>query len=172
MNKETGQGCGGCAGEKAKRSDCVSVVCGLIVLFIVFGVTGVGLERLGNFFDVPAVAIVFGAILGGWLLEPGLDISLRSVKILLWNAAPDAESARQAAAFCLAGIGYGFLGGLLGTLIGVINMLSGGMDNIAVLTCGLAVALLTNVYPLESAFFLLALYFRARRLVRSFENTK
>lgn len=36
--------------------------------------------------------------------------------------------------------------GMIGTLIGLINMLAGGMDNPAVLTQGMAVALITTMY--------------------------
>lgn len=161
---------GDCGCGKKRSLGCISALLGMVVLFFCTIILGIGLDAILNFIDIPSMAIVLGVMLGGWLITPGFLSSLRSLEILILNRAQTREESQRAQNFCACGIGYALVGGFLGTLIGIINMLAGGMDNPATLTCGMAVSLITVVYAVLVGLLLLALYYRAKDMALAMKS--
>lgn len=182
-------------------------------------VMGIGVEKLGGFFDVPSVLIVFGGGIGATMMSVALEDATGSIKVamkilmfkkqdeidLIKRIVEFSEIARRDGIlalenvtdqlqdeFLVKGIRLAVDGtdpeliesilntemscirkrhakaknffttfekyapgwGMIGTLIGLINMLAGGMDDPSVLTSGMAVALITTMYGSMIANFL------------------
>lgn len=189
--------------------DLATIIGYLLGLF--FLVSGIGLDKIGGFIDIPSILIVGGGTVGAVFISMPMEsvksiISVIKKAVLFVAQSPMeliqrmvefAEIARRDGILALENVTeniedeflvkgiqlavdgtdpelienimltelenmqerhmmgkkvfdlltkYAPAWGMIGTLIGLINMLGGGMDDPAALTAGMAVALITTMY--------------------------
>lgn len=140
----------------------LNLLLGLAIWFFTIAIVGIGLRNLYIFIDIPALFLVGGMMVGVWVIGLRCDGCWQTLGLLCRLAYrhkyqfPPAQG-RLAIQACELGVSAAFLSGTAGTLIGLIAMLRQGMDAPQALTCGMAVALITSLYSVLAAAFLVAL---------------
>jgi flagellar motor component MotA len=126
----------------------LSRLIGLNILVVMVGGTMMLGGKIGIYIDIPSIVLIVGALLGGSLLCFSLEQLADAFKAVVQG--PDAErvpawqqQVRAAVFGRLYLLSWG--SGLVGTLIGVIAMLS-DLSDPASIGSGIAVALLTAFY--------------------------
>lgn len=136
----------------------VSFVVG-VFLFLFFIISGIGLEKIGGYIDIPSFLIVFGVTFAILLMGPGYaDSKLAIARAIHGRVSSLSEADRLISIFELSAF-TAIMSGCIGTFIGLINMFGGGMDDPSALTAGMAVALITHLYGIVlSCLFVLGRY--------------
>ncbi|MBN1256396.1 MAG: MotA/TolQ/ExbB proton channel family protein [Planctomycetes bacterium] len=146
--------------EKKNTAHPASFIIGIVIL-IVFTILVIGLYRLRQeYLDIPSFLIVFAFILGALLITSGVGNLLKSIYASISGKITSIEDAEAAIVSCGIALWAALIGGVVGTLIGVINMLGSYSADIYALMSGSAVALITILYALLFACFFMAV--RAR----------
>ncbi len=112
-------------GGDARKGWDVFPVTGLAAIFVCVVFIGFGLNRVYIFLDIPSVVIVFGIMAGILLMGMGERGFMLAWKRILCGAVYSEYEAAIVLEFCRLAIWGAILGGVLGTLIGMINMLGG-----------------------------------------------
>lgn len=139
-----------------------SIIAGVLLVFFCVVIIGVGIRRIGGFIDTPSLAIIFGITGGYLLLAYGIIDVYRAAVLCLKGRAESEKAALKAIEVCRAAAYTSIISGVIGMMIGLINMLSQGMDDPTVLSCGAAVALLTVFYGVLAAGLFYVLEGRCR----------
>ncbi len=119
---------------------------GILTMFVTFVFIGIGPEKLRNYYDIPSILIIIAPMFSGALIVSGKTRSWQSL-CCAWNRrAASADIRLEAIRLWQLMEMIAYASGVLGTLIGLVNMLSAGMESPAALTNGMAIALLTLLY--------------------------
>ncbi|MHC4873419.1 MAG: MotA/TolQ/ExbB proton channel family protein [Planctomycetota bacterium] len=142
--------------KKSGFANPVSFALGAL-LFLFFIVSGIGLDRVAGYIDIPSILIVFGVTFAVLLMGPGYtDFKLAIARAIYGRVSSLSEADRLISIFELSAF-TAIMSGCIGTFVGLINMFGGGMDDHAALTAGMAVALITHLYGIGlSCLFVLA----------------
>ncbi len=189
--------------------DLATIIGYLLGLF--FLISGIGLDKIGGFFDVPSILIVGGGSVSAFFISLPMESIKKAIgvtkKAFLYKAESVSEMIKRMVEFAEIARRDGILAlenvtesiqdeylvkgiqlavdgtdpelienimltelenmqerhmagkklfdlltkyapawGMIGTLIGLINMLSGGMDDPGALTAGMAIAMITTMY--------------------------
>ena len=122
-----------------------------IVLLIALVLIGLG-SSIGRIHDTASGIIVLGALCGGLMASFG-PRRTRILRILFGKEA-GREDLHYGLAVCARARSYCLAGGVLGTLIGTMVMWK-NMDDPTWLGAGMAIALLTQLYPILLAYAIL-----------------
>lgn len=141
-----------------------SALAGVVVIGFGIFVVGIGPSEIYTFIEPMSIAMVGGITYGVLLIGLSLSGTLRAAGVLLAGRAERPEDVALAIQFCNLGLAGSVLGGVLSSLIGIINMLKAGMDDPNALSLGMAIALLTSFYGLLLALFFVAGRVRAAHL--------
>jgi hypothetical protein len=137
--------------EKEKCSKKIYNDIGLLFggsIIVFFMVMGIGLDKISGFVDFYSLLFVGGILIGALIAGPGLRKTVNAIVYAIGKAVPNKDEGVYAIQLYDFAIKVSILSGVIGTFIGVINMLGGGMDDISALTAGAAVALITVFYAL------------------------
>jgi len=122
---------------------------GFIIMFVLAIIGLSASDSLGHVIDIPSVLIVIGVSLGMLLMAFGSDLG-SAIKTVFRKS-----TGRKALILSLIvferGKSFAIASGVIGTLIGVVNMLA-NLDHIAALGPGLATALITSIYALALSY--------------------
>lgn len=127
-------------------------------------VTGIGLDKIGGFIDVPSILINGGLMIGSFIITygtGGIGRYLRSLKFLLLSDISDKGELEYLMRFSNLGFILSIFPGIIASLIGSINMLSCGITNGPALTAGCAVMLITTFYGMITAMLFKVVYYKA-----------
>lgn len=131
-----------------------------IFLFSFFLIQGVGLNRLHSLVDNASLIFTFGPVLALWIASPGWRLMGRVLRCVITGIVTSENEADLAENTCTTTGTVVMLTGVIGIVIGAINMLSSGMYSPECATMGLAVCLITVVYGLVG--WVICLMARAR----------
>ncbi len=140
----------------------LNLLLGLAIWFFTIAIVGIGIQNLPIFIDSASLFCVGGMMAGVWVIGLRCDGCWQTLGLLYRLAylhkyqIPPAQG-RLAVQACELGVSAAFLSGTAGTLTGLIAMLRQGMNDPQALTCGLAVALITSLYSVFAAAFLMAI---------------
>ena len=115
------------------------IIIALVVVGILFG------GPLAGFVDLPSILIVGGFILGGALASFPFQYIFRTISQYLGNEKMDEQQAQKAHYFFSTLANRSLAGGMVGTLIGLVNMLQ-NLDDPSAIGPAMAVALLCPFY--------------------------
>jgi hypothetical protein len=147
----------------------LGAILGVILVFFAVIILGVGTGSIHVFIDLNAGAIVLGIVLGIMLIGVRLQGLLRAKEFFKRDLfcgtqrrdQQEKENASAAVQACHLGFTASAFAGGTGTLIGIIKILSQGLENPQALTCGMAVSLLTLFYGTILAIVFAVLRVRA-----------
>jgi flagellar motor component MotA len=146
-----------------KDSEFSSIIGGMVMIFICVFCIGTSIPGLQVFYDVASLIFMCGIIGGAFLIAYGNDINGLFAYLLTFGRCAPEHIVKIAPVACSFGIWSSLLAGTIGTLIGTINMLSGGMDDWKRLSSGMSVNFLTQFYAVLLALFFYILKHRAER---------
>ena len=121
------------------------------VLLVALVFLGLG-SQIGRFIDIPVIVIVFGSLIAALLMSFGRKVF--SAVGTVFRREADQKSLILAIALFERARSYVVAGGVLGSLIGFM-ILWKIMDDPAAMGPGMAVALLTQIYPIMIAYAIL-----------------
>jgi len=128
-------------------------ILGFIVMVVMVVVGLIGSGSIAQIIDLPSVVIVIGATTGALLMSFGSGLGT-AIKAVFRKTADRAMLTLGVAVF-ERGQSYAVASGVLGTLVGVVVLLS-LIDKASSLGPGLATALITMAYGLFAAYGILA----------------
>lgn len=149
-----------------------SVLAGLFLGAFCILFLGIGLDAVGNFIDTPSLVITGGIAGSGLLVGFGWKNLMVALAVYVGGSAQDAKSARLAMDVSIAGMWITVASGVVGTLIGSINMLAQGIDDPSVLASGCAVALITVLYGVMMVGVFVVLRYRAKLALGEWEDRR
>lgn len=152
------------AGERS--GSWAGLLVGLLLFAFCTFVMGTGIDGFPNFVDIPSLAIILGTVFGGWMIAYGAFRPFRLLLLAITGRVADVKEGQNVVAFCSCGIWLLLLGGVTGTISGLVTMLvmgffSGKAD---LLSAGLSVCILTFFWSWVLSVLLVALRYRAVEL--------
>jgi flagellar motor component MotA len=146
-----------------RNADIMYTISGIVTIFVCVVLIGTGVDNIPVFYDTPSFFINFGILAGGYFIAYGNDLNGLLAYLLTFGKCAPGHIVKIAPAACAFGVWGSVLAGTTGTMIGLINMLSGGMDDPCKLASGAAVALITEFYAVLMALFFYILKHKAER---------
>ena len=131
----------------------ITMIAGIIVVasFLFFGIISGGSIIL--FIDIPSLLIVGGILIGGTLISFGFAVPLKSLKEALFRGGVQSlDELKLYVNFFNLASQLSIAGGIVGTLIGNINMLA-HMDDPSLIGPSMSVALITVLYGIVLSEF-------------------
>jgi len=147
------------------------MVWGVLLAFFGIVVIGTGFDRIGGFIDIPTFAINFSLTFAVLFAICGVRGTWESFKIAFYAQADTRADAENAYNVCSLGMKATFLASVCGMLIGLVAMLSQGMDDPSVLTSGMAVALLCPLWGVFAAMIFYVAIGRVQRVCVALAQT-
>jgi len=124
----------------------ISAFLGVLCIFVTVVFIGIGPANVFNFWDAPSFVFVLFPPISGALIVSGIERSIKAFRCALNRRAGSADERVEAIRLWQLLEMLSYASGVLGTMVGLINMFSGGMDDMGAMTAGMAVALLTILY--------------------------